>query len=160
VNVPLRQNTGPGPENRDKVVNKGPRPSVHLPLFHLSVTDTICMNLAAAEPSRSPTIMASPSVRRASLLKLPLEVTTAIIQEVYRNQIIELDDIGSLARLGDVAVTNDSLAVLKMGMLCDDLAGRLMLWVLHLASFSKAIFARHHLILCSARKTRSDTPIL
>jgi hypothetical protein len=85
------------------------------------------MNLAAAEPSRSPTIMASPSVRRASLLKLPLEVTTAIIQEVYRNQIIELDDIGSLARLGDVAVTNDSLAVLKMGMLCDDLAGRLML---------------------------------
>lgn len=127
MNLPLRQHTELGSENGFEVINKGPRPSVHPPVFHLPLTNIICIHLAAAEPSRSPTVMALPSVRRASLLTMPLEVTTAIIQEVYRHQVIKLDDIGSLARLGDVAATNDSLGVFKIGMLCNDLAGRLML---------------------------------
>ena len=73
--------------------------------------------------------MASLSKPRAKFFDLPLEVTTELVRQLYRNEVIELTDIGSLARLEDVAVTqsSNSLSIFKIELLCKDLAGRLMM---------------------------------
>lgn len=62
-----------------------------------------------------------------ALFTLPLEVTTNRIRHLYCNEVILLFGIGSLARLSDVAATNNSLALFQLRFLCDHLAGRLIL---------------------------------
>lgn len=73
--------------------------------------------------------MATSASYQAPILRLPLEVVTELIRQLYRNEIIELADIGSLARLENVASTNSSLSVFKIGLLPSDLAERLMMRV-------------------------------
>jgi hypothetical protein len=68
-----------------------------------------------------------PPPHRAKILTLPLEVTTELMRQLYRNEVIELSDIGSLGRLQDVAANQTSLAVFKVGFLDDDLVARLMM---------------------------------
>jgi hypothetical protein len=69
--------------------------------------------------------MASLSKPRAKLLDLPLEVTTELVRQLYRNEVIALADIGSLARLG--TQSSKSLSIFKIELLCKDLAGRLIM---------------------------------
>jgi hypothetical protein len=59
--------------------------------------------------------MASFASYQAQILRLPLEVITELIRQLYRNEIIELADIGSLARLENVASTNSSLSISRSG---------------------------------------------
>jgi hypothetical protein len=73
--------------------------------------------------------MATSASYQAQILRLPLEVVTELIRQLYRNEIVELADIGSLARLENVASTNSSLSVFKIGLLPSDLAERLMMRV-------------------------------
>ena len=71
----------------------------------------------------------------ANINTMPLEVTTTIVRLLYRDAVIELDEIESLARLGqiattgqgEVATTKKALAMLKSGIMSEDLATRLML---------------------------------
>lgn len=71
--------------------------------------------------------MASFASNQAQILRLPLEVITEVMRQLYRNDIIELADIGSLARLENVASTNNSLSIYKIGLLPSDQAARLMM---------------------------------
>jgi hypothetical protein len=130
-----------------KVVNKGPLVITRRPFSQLLLADNVYISIVLAIAIMDSTIKRLANIdnmppeatttmkRPANINTMPLEVTTTIVRELYRDTVIELDEIESLARLGqiattglgEVATTKKALAMLKSGIMSEDLATRLML---------------------------------
>ena len=71
--------------------------------------------------------MTSSSDSTAMILKLPLEITIMIVTEVFRDEIVELQDLKSLSNLTEIAKTDNILSVLRVGLLSGELGEKILL---------------------------------
>jgi hypothetical protein len=67
------------------------------------------------------------SRRKATILKLPLEIFTAIARDVFRDEIIDLKTFASFTYLTDLVRTKKDLSFIASGIIDMKLATRIMM---------------------------------